>query len=87
MTLHQLAADPAAVLVAGAVLALAITVALCTLAVLGALRGLALEHECDRGDIASAIESAADTAALAADELAATLVDVARDLHDQVDAS
>lgn len=87
MTLHQLAADPAAILVAGAILALAITVALCTLAVLRALHGLALEHECDRGDIGSAIEGAADTTAAAVDQLAATLLDVARDLHDQLDRS
>lgn len=56
MTLHQLTADPAAVLVAGAVLALAITVAVCTLAVLGALRALAMEHECDRADASSDAE-------------------------------
>jgi hypothetical protein len=60
MTLQQLTADPAAVLIAGAVLALAITTALSALAVCAALRGIATEHECDRADIGSAIDNLAD---------------------------
>lgn len=73
MTLRQLTADPAALLVAGAILALAITVALCTLAVLGALRGLGIEHECDRSDASGDAE--AIVCAIA------QLVDVAEHAH------
>lgn len=83
MTLHQLAADPAAILVAGAILALAITVALCTLAVLNALRGLAIEHECDRSDASSDADRITDVLDQINDELRA----LADQHREQLDAS
>lgn len=79
--------SPDAVLIAGAVLALAVTIVLCTLAVTAGLRALAAEHECDRSDVAYAISSAADATEIAVQELAAAVTDAARDLHDQLDKS